>query len=159
MHLLYQYEQRNIQEGHELDSCTKTGKIYIWTQHHLNVANLCLQLSFMNVINNSSVITEICLYFHLRAHYYYYYYWGKSVHTSQWGRLAQIAILCQSGHMSHKTSWVVNAILRHSLTYTIPLVGHGQGLVLCTYKSWNFLNNHHTSSQTILRVCSAKPTN
>ena len=29
-----------------------------------------------------------------------------------------------------KTSWVVIAILHHSLTYTIPLVGHGQGLML-----------------------------
>ena len=26
----------------------------------------------------------------------------KSAHTSQWGRLAQITILCQSGHKSHK---------------------------------------------------------
>ena len=36
------------------------------------------------------------------------------------------------------------ATLYHNLTYTIPLVEHGQELVSNTYKSWNFLNKHHT---------------
>ena len=86
-----------------------------------------------------------------------------------WGVSAQEAILCQSERMSHEKQWndrqiyvesgVIISLYIHNLAYTIPLVGHGQGLVHSTCLTWDFLSAYHMFFHKAVRVCTAQATN
>ena len=41
--------------------------------------------------------------------------------------------------MTFTFMWNLESLFIHSLAYTVPLVGHGQGLVHCTCLTWKFL--------------------
>ena len=83
--------------------------------------------------------------------------------------LAQDVILCQNGRMSHEKQWnglhiyvesgVIISLFIHNLAYTIPLVGHGQGLVHSTCLTWDFLNTYYMFFYEAVRVCTAQATN
>ena len=47
----------------------------------------------------------------------------------------------------------------YNLAYTIPLVGHGQGLVHNTCLTWDFLNTYHMFFHEAIRVSTAQVTN
>ena len=54
--------------------------------------------------------------------------------------------------------WNQVSLCIHNLAYTIPLVGHGQGLVHSTCLTWDFLNTYMFFHEAI-RVCTAQATN
>ena len=86
-----------------------------------------------------------------------------------WGVSAEDAILCQNGGMSHEKHWsdlhiyvesgVIISLVIHNITYTIPLVAHGPGLVHSTCVTWDFLNTYHMFFYEAIRVCTAQVTN
>ena len=55
--------------------------------------------------------------------------------------------------------WNQVSLCIHKLAYTIPLVGHGQGLVHSTCLTWDFLNTYHMFFHEAIRVCTAQATN
>ena len=71
--------------------------------------------------------------------------------------------------MSHEKQWndfhiyvesgVIISLFIHNLAYTIPLVGHGPGLVHSTCLTWDFLNTYHMFFHEAIRVCAAQAIN
>ena len=61
--------------------------------------------------------------------------------------------------MTFTFMWNLESLCIHNLAYTIPLVGHGQGLVHSTCLTWDFLNTYHMFFHEAIRVCTAQTTN
>ena len=61
--------------------------------------------------------------------------------------------------MTFTFMWNLESLCIHNLAYTIPLVGHGQGLVHSTCLTWDFLNTSHMFFHEAIRVCTAQAIN
>ena len=112
-------------------------------------------------MGNRSIL--LVIFYH---YYYYYYYVLRKLMGKPWGFSAQDAILCQNGYMAHEKQWndfqiylKPRVTVYHNLTYTIPLVRHGQELVHSTCLTWDFLNTYHMFFHEATRVCIAQATN
>ena len=92
-------------------------------------------------------------------------YWGSS-----WGSRElfqpKMPYYAKMGACSRKNSgmaftfmWNLESLCIHNLAYTIPLVGHGQGLVHSTCLTWDFLNTYDMLFHEAIRVCTAQATN
>ena len=112
--------------------------IFLWCQDTINIiASIVIFINFLIFFSFSSS----------------YCYVLRKLMGKQWGFSAQLTILYQNGCMSHKNSgmtftfmWDLVSLCIFNLTYTIPLVGHGQGLVHSTWSTRNFLNTYHVLS-------------
>ena len=103
----------------------------------------------INIIASIVIFINFLIFFSFSSSYYVL----RKLMGKQWGFSAQLTILYQNGCMSHKNSgmtftfmWDLVSLCIFNLTYTIPLVGHGQGLVHSTWSTRNFLNTYHVLS-------------
>ena len=55
--------------------------------------------------------------------------------------------------------WNLEPLFIHNPAYTIPLVGHSQGLLHSSCLTWDFLNTSHMFFHEAIRVCIAQATN
>ena len=65
----------------------------------------------------------------------------------------------KSSGITFTFTWNLESLCIHNLAYTIPLVGHGQGLVHSTCLTWDFSNTYHMFFHEAIRVCTALVTN
>ena len=96
----------------------------------------------------SIAIVVVCLCFCCCFWFFYFVlllYWGSS-----WGSREtfqpKMSYYAKMGACPMKNSgmtftfmWNLESLFIYNLAYTIPLVGHGQGLVHCTCLTWDFL--------------------
>ena len=61
--------------------------------------------------------------------------------------------------MTFTVMWNLESLCILNLAYTIPLVGHGQGLVHSICLTWDFLNTYEMFFHEAIRVCTAQATN
>ena len=61
--------------------------------------------------------------------------------------------------MTFTVMWNLESLCILNLAYTIPLVGHGQGLVHSICLTWDFLNTYDMFFHEAIRVCTAQATN
>ena len=93
------------------------------------------------------------------------WYWGSSwgsreVFQPKMPYYAKMgACPMKNSGMTFTFMWNLESLFIHNLAYTIPLVGHGQGLVHRTCLTWDLLNTYHMFFHEAIRVCTAQGTN
>ena len=91
-------------------------------------------------------------------------YWGSSwgsrkVFLPKMPYFAKMsACPMKNSEMTFIFMWNLESLCIHNLAYTIPLVGHGQGLVYSTCLTWNFFNTYHMFFHEAKRICTAQAT-
>ena len=92
-------------------------------------------------------------------------YWGSSWRSRQvfqpkmlyYAKMGTCPM--KNSGMTFTFMWNLESLCIHNLAYTIPLVGHGQGLVHSTCLTWDFLNTYHMFFRETIRVCTTQATN